>query len=158
LEGQEITPESFRRTYPRGELVTTSAGTKLLFGRGPSFNLDMLEIVLGLRQEGINPFDALWYFYDTDTCLAGFEQCKSDSFFLFHDGRIVRDNATFREFDGDIFSPSVLKKREFHSNWLDAKSWAEADTKYWYRKFYSETRIGQLMGLRSDKPELFFRD
>jgi hypothetical protein len=29
-------------------------------------------------------------------------------------------------------------------------------TRYWYRKFYTETRIGQLMVLRPDDPQLFF--
>ena len=34
--------------------------------------------------------------------------------------------------------------------------WDEADTRYWYRKFYTETRTGQLMALRPDDPRLFY--
>lgn len=36
------------------------------------------------------------------------------------------------------------------------KAWERADDKYWYRKFYEETRMGQLMLLRPDNPKLFY--
>jgi len=29
--------------------------------------------------------------------------------------------------------------------WGDEADWDEAETRYWYRKFYTETRTGQLM-------------
>jgi len=31
----------------------------------------------------------------------------------------------------------------------------EADTRFWYRTFYTETRTGQIMVLRRDNPKLF---
>ena len=42
------------------------------------------------------------------------------------------------------------------ATWGDEADWHEADTRYWYRKFYTETRTGQLMALRPDEPQLFF--
>jgi len=40
--------------------------------------------------------------------------------------------------------------------WGDEADWDEANTRYWYRRFYTETRTGQLMALRSDDPRLFY--
>src|SRR5215469_11881279 len=40
-------------------------------------------------------------------------------------------------------------------NWRHDADWVEAEVKYWYRRFYSETRTGQLMVLRPDKPILY---
>jgi hypothetical protein len=40
--------------------------------------------------------------------------------------------------------------------WCDEPDWDVAQAKFWYRKFYSETRTGQLMWLRPDNPVLFF--
>jgi hypothetical protein len=34
-------------------------------------------------------------------------------------------------------------------------AWKDARTRFWYRKFYTETRSGQLMVLRSDQPAIF---
>jgi hypothetical protein len=37
-----------------------------------------------------------------------------------------------------------------------APSWQKAKIAYWYRKFYQETRTGQLMVLRPDEPTLHY--
>lgn len=53
------------------------------------------------------------------------------------------DPSTLQPYDG---SPSV---------WASEKHEIAAVVRYWYRKFYEETRPGQLMVLRPDEPALF---
>ena len=39
--------------------------------------------------------------------------------------------------------------------WRNDSHWREAWARFWYRKFYTETRTGQLMVLRPDEPTLY---
>jgi hypothetical protein len=150
LKGKQITPES-----GRAQLATTD-GAKFLLG-GPDFNLRMLDVMLRLRAEGIDPFMTGWFYYTHDHCLKDVDE--SYSFFIVHDERIVREQVTLFDDPHSGFDPSVFGTDDLSDPvWSDAEAVSEASAKYWYRKFYSETPAGQLMVLRSDHPKLFYHD
>jgi hypothetical protein len=49
-------------------------------------------------------------------------------------------------FDSAVF----VSGDDSNSIWMHETGWWEARTRFWYRKFYAETRTGQLMMLRPD--------
>lgn len=155
LQDKQIGPEFFleQGIHPIESVISTSDGTKLVLG-GPNFNRRVLDVMLRLREGGVNPFLVSWYFYDKEWSKEGQE---AYSFFLVHDGKIVQENVTFYDYHNSGFEPSVFGKND-HSEplWSGEVARAEADARYWYRRFYSETATGQRMLLRSDKPRLFF--
>ena len=152
FEGQHITERSFEVGLWLG--LETTDGIKLRVG-GPDFNLRLLLLMLQLRQEGINPFSVSWYFYDEAVCRTDAEVAYS--FFLLHNGKFVREKITFYDHNRSGFEPSVFETVD-HSDplWSNERASAKAWAKYWYRKFYAETREGQVMMLRPDHPTLFF--
>jgi hypothetical protein len=156
LKNKQIMPEFLTGgTSVKIELKTTD-GAKLLIG-GPDFSRRMLDVMLKLRAEGIDPFSTAWYYYDKDWCRQ--DPQESYSFFIVQNEKIIREQVSFFDDHYSGFDPSVFGKDD-HSDpiWSDEEVWAEAGAKYWYRKFYSETCTGQLMLLRSDEPKLFYRD
>jgi hypothetical protein len=154
FEGKHITEQSFGEGVGLWFDLETTDGIKLRVG-GPDFNLRLLLLMLQLRQEGINPFLVSWYFYEKSFCRTDAQVAYK--FFLVHNGKIVREGVTFYDHHKSGFEPSVFGKQD-HSDptWSDEKATAEAWARYWYRKFYAETRTGQAMMLRPDHPELFF--
>jgi hypothetical protein len=136
----EITAES-------GKLVVT----------GPSFNREILEILLSLRQDGTNGFEALWFWYNSDSC----RQDPQDSytFFVVAKDRIAREQVMFFDAQDSGFDPSVFESEASSPFvWFGDKAWRDAKARFWYRKFYAETRMGQLMTLRTDQPRLHYYD
>jgi hypothetical protein len=122
--------------------------------KGPPFNLDMLRELLSLKNEGVEPFRCRWFWYDYDSCRED-PQSRYD-FFVVCDDKIVRENASFADYTDSGFDPSVLEGAdESDSVWFNDSHWCEARTRFWYRKFYTETRTGQLMVLRPDEPILY---
>jgi hypothetical protein len=54
------------------------------------------------------------------------------------------------------FDPSIFRVADsFKSTWRNDAAWEDARIRFWYRKFYSETRRGQLMVLRDDASALY---
>jgi len=84
---------------------------------------------------------------------------KSYSFFVVANERIVRERGIFFDHHGSGFDPTIFETHDHNDlTWDHEDDWDDADTRYWYRKFYAETRTGQLMTLRPDAPQLFFYD
>jgi len=129
--------------------ITTDTG-KLVFA-GPSFIRKMLCKLLKLRNEGANPFSTQWFWYDWDWNRNVQERY---SFFVVYDDRIVRESVSFFDYPGNGFDPSLFGAEDdsLSLGWSSEAACRKARTKFWYRKFYMETREGQLMVLR--KPEL----
>jgi hypothetical protein len=134
--------------------VTTETG-ELIFD-GPQFNQGVLKLLLKFRQERIDPIDASWFWYDARSCMD--EPMESYKFFVVYDDRIVREEVSFVDHGGSGFDPSILRAADVWlspAGWTNEKEWLDAQIRFWYRKFYQETKTGQLMVLRTDEPELY---
>jgi hypothetical protein len=131
------------------DVLIISLTSEEIVCHGLSFNLSLLETWLKLHKVGVNALHAQFFYYDSSGKFG-----KSYSFFVVCDDKIVDERITFH--DGDGFAPSLLKTwdcedRRFRDNLMQ-----EAWERLWYRKFYTETRTGQLMVLRQDYPALYF--
>jgi len=132
--------------------IKTENGEVVL--KGPSFNCRVLRELLALKAEGVESYSCAWFWYDSDSCKV--EPDEMYSFFVVSGDRIVREAVSFFDnfysgFDPDIFKPAG----DSDFLWSNEADWLEARTRFWYRKFYSETRTGQLMVLRPDEPILY---
>ena len=143
-----------RRIEVKDTIVETEVTTdseKLVFV-GPTFVLRMLEELLKLRNDGANPFAAAaWYLYDTD---ASFTNEPNDlyTFFVVCDDKIVREQVAVRDYLGNGFDSSLFEAEDYSFfNRSTEASWRRALTRFWYRKFYTETQMGQLAVLRDPK-------
>jgi hypothetical protein len=154
LDGKQITQESFDEWAAVWLDLESTDGTKVRL-HGPSFNLRLLQAMLQLRQEGVPPFAASWFFYDEDLSLDGDQAAYSC--FLVYDGTIVRERLTFYDHHLSGFEPSLFVTGD-HSNptWTNQRASTEAGARYWYRTFYTETVAGKLMMLWPDHRTLFF--
>jgi len=153
LRDKQLKPESFERGALESEFVAVDESLKVMV-KGPSFNRDLLGTILHLHSEGIGVFEAVWYYFDHDSC----RQDPQEMYFFFvvAKDRIVRDWVGFSDYHDNGFDPSVLETHDYEDMiWGDEAHWDEANTRYWYRKFYTETRTGQLMALRPDDPQLY---
>ncbi len=123
---------------------------------GPTFSLDILRFICRLNGQSQNPFDSYLFWYDSDHVLD--DAHDSHRFFVVHKDAIVMEGITFSQHSSAGFNPQAFR-RAFESGddiWGHAQDWREAETRYWYRKFYRETMMGQLMALRPDGPELYY--
>ena len=132
--------------------ITTEQGIVVL--GGPSFNRAIAEAFLNLQKDGINPFETRWFWYDndhvTDDLMARY------TFFAVHREAIVREDVSFTDYADSGFDPSVFEANEdSRPIWRNHPEWDKAWVRYCYRKFYTQTRTGQLMVLRPDEPILF---
>jgi len=153
LKDKQITPESFGGGTSSITELTTTGGEQLVVG-GEYFYRQILEEMLQLREEKVNPFQARWYWYQKTICLV--DPDNSYSFFVVFGNKIVRERVTFFESIQGAFDPLVFQGADDSPpTWSDEKSRQEAMTKYWYRKFYSDTFTGKLLVLGSDS-ELFY--
>ncbi|SRR5712692_1902711 len=134
--------------------ITIKTGTEeLTFGQ-PSFSAHLLAELVKLRKEGISPSESLWFWYDNDSCRD--DPHKRYSFFVVHEDRIVRESVSFSDYHESGFDPDIFTSHDqSDAIWSNEKAWDGANARYWYRKFYTETRIGQLMLLRDDEPKLY---
>jgi len=141
-----IDPTSFRvvRIVMNGEELEFT---------GPSFSCHILRELLQLKKDGVEPFSALWFWYDSDSRMD--DPHETYSFFVVAGDKIVREEVSLSDYGGSGFDPTVFDSGD-DSNpiWMNEAGWLDARKKFWYRKFYSETRTGQLMVLRSDEPIL----
>lgn len=156
LADTRLTEDSLSAFCGMDTEVETTDGLKLVL-RGPNFNLRILELMLEFRAEGVNPFEVSLFYYDKDSCLKEPDECFS--FFVVHKSKIIRERLNFFDHHDSGFDPSVFAQPD-HSDrtWGDEWDWDEAQVRFWYRKFYSETDTGKLMALRPDAPTLFFHE
>ena len=85
----------------------------------------------------------MWFWYDSDRS----EDSERHSFFVVYGDKIVREEVSLLDYPGSGFDPLI-----FHAESSPRGSFERARIQFWYRKFYTETLLGQLMVLR--KPEL----
>jgi len=132
------------------ELEIKTDTEELVFA-GPPFTREMLCKLLEFRNDGTDPFSSSWFWYDWDWNTSVQE---SYSFFVVCGDRIVRECVSFSDFPGSGFDPSLLwaVDESVLSGWSSERARRKAETRFWYRKFYAETRTGLMMVLR--KPEL----
>lgn len=138
-----------------GTVSVEAASGKRVFS-GTPFAAHLLYVLLRLRKEGVNPYDASWFLYDTDISR---DVSTSFTFFAVADGKIVHEDVSFfRDCPDDGFEPAIFRSPLAGSEriWTDGDHWRIANTVFWYRKFYTETETGQLMVLRPDMPTLYY--
>jgi hypothetical protein len=125
------------------------------FGPNAEFFRSLLEVYRAAGDE----YTPLFFFFGLDRI--AFEESYSEEFdfFVTYGYDIVVELFTLRANSNDDggsegFDPSVLRPPEEPEN-AQWKGWADANLRWWYRKFYTETRTGQLMVLRTDFPPIF---
>jgi hypothetical protein len=140
-----------------GTLSVETPSVERRFSGTPSA-AHLLYVLLTLRKDGINPYAATWFFYDKSWSR---DANESFGFFVVCDSKIVNERIIF-------FWSSYPKDGRFdlaalfdgpsgeEPIWSDDDGWEEAQTAFWYRKFYTDTKTGQLMALRPDKPILYY--
>jgi hypothetical protein len=129
--------------------VTTPVGSFEL--RGLSFHLKVAVVILELQKEGIKPFASQWFWYDTDE--SDTSPTTRYSFFVIHKDKIVREEISFLDYSGSGFDPAAFDSGDDSD---DDSPWQLAQAAYWYRQFYQEMKLGQLMVLRPDTPVLHY--
>jgi hypothetical protein len=93
----------------------------------------------------------MWFYYDHDWSRDA-DECYV--FFAVHDNKIVLESCHFSSEE-----PLILQQdKDDDPIWHSHPGFDEAVTRYWYRKFYSETMVGGLMVLRPDEPILYYYD
>jgi len=138
--------------------------------RGSEFNCDVLAMLLNFRIAGVDAFQTTWLWYDHWESV-GDDPYEMYSFFIVHGDAIIRERFSFIDrlsngrdssngFDPTIFSSGgdlncFPDGGDSDPIWFRDEGWKAAQLRFWYRRFYQETRIGQLMALRSDEPALY---
>ncbi len=105
----------------------------------------LLPILLKLiSQEGF-AVECYWYYYDEDHVLDDFHEFFS--FFLVNGAKIVLENATISHASGAWLNSDFLKyePNDFTHNEAGMR---QASAVWWYKKFYSQTNIGQIVSIR----------
>ena len=130
-----------------GDVYLTEAGKVQITGEWPTRRL--LRDLLELHGKGVRPFTAKWFPYDW----SNYEDVVVHGFFVLYDDKIVEEQFTFSSHSPLVLQrPDLYKDPEIHNRrYVD-----EAVERYWYRKFYTETMVGQMMVLRSDDPPLYY--
>jgi len=153
LHDKQLKPESFERGVLESEFIAADDSLKVTV-KGLSFSRDLLRVILQLHSEGIGALESVWYYFDHDSCRQ--EPQEMYFFFVVAKNRIVRERVGFSDYLDSGFDPTIFETHDYKDMiWGDEADWDEAETRYWYRKFYTETRTGQLMALRPDDPRLF---
>lgn len=147
-----------------GRLCVTTNTTQVMM-RGSRFSIQVLATLLTLQKEGVDAFCTTWFFYDeeTDVYVDEYVSFATEifSFFVVHEDKIAREHFSFRRHETpDGFDPAIFTELAFHpfaegGSERPHRGWNDAYCRLWYSRFYEETRIGQLMVLRSDEPALY---
>jgi len=89
---------------------------------GPSFNCQILDELLRLRNDGCLPLAAWWFYFDHESSRED-PQDLYDFFVVFNDG-IIRESVTFRDYPGSgflergmepVLVPPVLRRNKNRS-------------------------------------------
>lgn len=106
--------------------------------------LEILYQLLTLRSEGANPFSAEWFWYDSYSSTDG----PNDTYYFFvvdvERNKIVRESVGFHDSHGNGFDPALFIGGDYSHLDRKQRMWQEAATRFWYRKFYTETYAGQV--------------
>jgi hypothetical protein len=133
--------------------VKLKSASQELTVEGPGFHLNLLKLLYRFAEGKVSPYEAVWFYFDGDSCRT--DPQSAYSFFIVAQDKIVEENLTLSDSIGNGFDPSVLVHDDSAPIWFAERAWDEATDRYWYRKFYSQTRSGQLMLLRPDNPPIY---
>jgi hypothetical protein len=111
---------------------------------GTSFSAYLLEVLLNQQKAGVSPFEARWFYYDKVYCLQ--DNMHGYKFFVAYKDAIVDEQVRLVDHSGSGFDPGAFdtSDSEYGPIWSDERDAEEAIAAYWYRKFYTETKTGQL--------------
>lgn len=130
---------------------TVKTQTEELHVGGPGFNVQLLHVLLELRNEKVHPLSTRWFWYDHNSCLT--DPHELYTFFIAGYDKIVREHVTFSDYHNNGFDPRVFDSFDSEPTWSNEEDARKAQDLFWYRKFLRETQRGQIMALRADKPE-----
>jgi len=150
LKDKQVEAESFSI----GVIAKTDSGQERF--SGSPFAKNLLYLLVRLHKDGVNPFAATWFFYDTDTSQ---NAATCYTFFLVCDSRIAAEHVSiFRDPGDSNFNPAIFKEptQGLDRIWIKDPYRDQAEIASWYRKFYTETKTGQLLLLRPDQPATYF--
>jgi hypothetical protein len=130
------------------EIARPGMDTLCLVGR--SFSCTVLRLMIEFQKAGIQPFSTSWFWYDSDSAMAMPQEAYS--FFVVFEDKIVRDRVVLFDDSDAGFDPYIFgDATKLSGSWSSDKPNDKAEIRFWYRKFYTETRAGQLMILRNDR-------
>jgi hypothetical protein len=136
-----------------GDKYETETGNTILLDGKEEYPIKSAMRVLGeIIKSGANPYTAAWFYFGKDHSI---DADEIQEFFVVYENKIIGT------FHFDCRAPQILVKPEEKDDkyvWASDHAFSEASEIYWYRKFYTETMIGQLMVLRPDEPPLYFYD
>lgn len=162
---REVNPRHLEFNQVAGEPVfcgtkVTTETSDFVFG-GAEFNRQMLDTLLHLQQGGafsdgcgVDALKATWFWYET-------EHRRNDSrhhhaFFVVHNDKLIRERVLILDAHDGSLVRSIFQPPDASEPALYEADWLGAGRRFWYRKFYQETRTGQLMVLRPDEPQLHY--
>jgi hypothetical protein len=108
----------------------------------------LLESLVELSMKA-DPYSCTWYYYDRDWSRDADDIFK---FFVVHDKTVVQEYFSLGSYDAAILEYIEEDKEPI---WHSSPYFSQAVDKYYYKKFYTETFLGQLMVLRPDQPVLY---
>jgi hypothetical protein len=129
---------------------TETGNVFLLDGKEEYAIKSAMKVLAEVIKLGANPYTAAWFYFGKDHSR---DADEIQEFFVVYEDKIIGT------FHFDCRSPQILVKPEEKDEeyiWSSDRYFREASEIYWYRKFYTETMIGQLMVLRPDEPPLYF--
>lgn len=150
---KEFKSEQFEIIDGLGDFHLKTSDRTIHFS-GSSFNIGIAQLFFELIKEDIPPLSTSLYFYARASWLEG--PNKAYQFFLIHGDKVIREQVSFFDSHRNGFDPRVLESFEgIEDSWSDDEHWRAANDMYFYKKFYTSTRTGQLMVLRPDEPRLY---
>ena len=158
-DGEFMVGTAYHTTH--GEIVLT----------GTHFAREVLTTLLDFGSDGVDPFETVWFWYESQSGSVRTDEWVAHTFFVTDGNRIARESVTFVDDRESLidpgqrgFTPSIFVSendydlRDDDPRGLDTlrsdNAWREARLRFWYRRFYQDTRTGQLMVLRPDEPQL----
>jgi hypothetical protein len=126
------------------------------------FAAELVEGILKLFRITENVSDCVLFFYECDHGYHDTTWWENYNFFVVHEDKIVLETFKLSSLCDDFFDPAVLKsmyeKEEWQKGLDDDEEGAEEDPeddgeltpgqktaqRWWYRRFYTETRTGQM--------------
>jgi hypothetical protein len=117
---------------------------------GPGFNRELLRTLVRLKRKNVGHLASTWYWFASEYG-DGDDTNRYHRFFVVDGRRIAISHVQLAEWHGNGFDPGVFAAHGEHYD-----EFAEAWTRYWYRRFYEKTLVGQLTVLRPDGPALYF--
>lgn len=153
VENTEVTVEQVWKRFQeepfesvvahRLSVMVQKSGDDRVHFTGTPFTAELVALLLSLQKEGINPFETSWFCYDKVHGLQNVMDIYR--FFIVHKNSIVREHVGLADYPRSGFDPGLFQKpSEYPPIWADESSEEDARAGYWYKRFYTETKTGQM--------------